>query len=135
VAFVVHHVAQQLADKHRVNDGGMVPTLHWLQGIPQVGRRVALARPDGHAVAEHLPARILDPVRCLDGPTGFDPAQALKQLRRLYLGNRAPADPGECVLLQPNAGPLGVARCHLGFVNGRQPVTGDVLEGAGAGAG
>jgi hypothetical protein len=128
VAFVGHYVAQQGAGLLGVNDG-MVPALHGLQRVAQIGRRVTLACTDGDAVPEHLPAGVFDAVRGFDGSTGFHTAQAGQQLGRLNLGKRKPAQPGESVMLKPDTGALALASRSLGFVHGRQPVAGDMLEG------
>ncbi len=72
-------------------------------------------------------------MRRFDGAPGFHTAQALQHLGRLKLTDGAPADPRECVLLKPDAGALGMACAHFGLMHGRQPLTGDMLEGARAG--
>ena len=55
------------------------------------------------AVAKHLTACILDPVRSLDRTARLHAAQALQKLGRLDVNDRAPANRGKHVLLQTDA--------------------------------
>ena len=82
------------------------------------------------AVAEHLPARILDPVRGFDRAERLHTPQALQKLGRLDVNDRVPSNPGKHVLLQTDARALGMAGAYLHLMHGHQPFAADVLEGA-----
>jgi hypothetical protein len=110
-----------------------VPGRHWRECVAQLGRRIAHTGHGGDAVAEHLAAGILEPVRRLDRATRHHPPQARQQLRRLYLGDRASAPPRESILLEAHACALGMAIAHLRLVHGGEPIAGSMLERARAG--
>ena len=94
------------------------------QGVAQVGGRVAGAGAGGGggAEAEHLPAGIFQPVGGVDGAAPGHPAQHGQHFGCIKLGPRPSADLGECVLLEADAGALGMGWAHLCLVHGHQPL-------------